>query len=164
MNDKLMSTNNLKSICSVIEMATALQLSWTRLYQLITAGVFPTPVYDIRTRRPYYTVELQKICQKVRQTNIGHNGLPALFYSLRRNLTESAPKILNLSNKRKETPSDPIFRELAESLQRMGIREATEELVNESFKKLHPNQTQEGIDTGLLLRGLFRYFKKGLST
>jgi hypothetical protein len=164
MNEKKMSTNNLKPVCSVTEMAAALQLSRARFYQLIVAGVFPAPVYDIRTKRPYYPIELQEVCYKIRQTNIDHHGLPVLFYSSRQNLSEAKPMTLNKSKKRKETPSDPIFQELAESLQRMGICDTTPELVKDAFTKLHSDKTPEGMDAGILLRELFRYFRKGSST
>jgi hypothetical protein len=164
MNRKLMPESCPKAVYSVTEVARSLELSRARFYQLVQEGVFPTPVYDIRSRRPYYTVELQQRCHQVRQTNIGQNGLPILFYSPRQNLSEAKPMTLNKSKKRKETPSDPIFQELAESLQRMGICDTTPELVEDAFTKLHSDKTPEGMDAGILLRELFRYFRKGQST
>ena len=40
----------------------------------MTEGVFPPPVYDLRTRRPHYTEEMQKMCMAVREKNVGVNG------------------------------------------------------------------------------------------
>jgi hypothetical protein len=103
MNGKLMPESCQKAVYSVSETAHSVGLSRARFYQLVEAGVFPTPIYDIRTRRPYYTAELQEICKKIRQTNIGQNGLPILFYSPRQNLSDPVLKTLNSSKKRKET-------------------------------------------------------------
>ena len=65
MNDRM------KSAVSLSDLARQLNLSRQRLHQLVQAGTFPPPVYDVRTRRPFYTEELQRICLEVRQRNFG---------------------------------------------------------------------------------------------
>ena len=82
MNNKKMS--NLKPIISVTEMARNLNLSRARFYQLLEQGIFPQPIYDLRTKRPIYNIELQQSCFQVRETGIGANNQYILFYSPRK--------------------------------------------------------------------------------
>lgn len=49
-----------KAVVTVAEMARMCGLSRARFYQLQNAGVFPTPLYDVSTRRPFYVEEAQK--------------------------------------------------------------------------------------------------------
>ena len=50
----------MQTVVSVAGMAKLVGLSRQRFHQLMTEGVFPSPVYDIRTRRPHYTEEMQR--------------------------------------------------------------------------------------------------------
>lgn len=70
-------------VVSLAGMARLVGLSRQRFHQLMSQGVFPPPVYDIRTRRPHYTEEMQAICKTVRERNVGINGRVVLFYSRR---------------------------------------------------------------------------------
>jgi hypothetical protein len=150
-----------KAVCSVTEVARSLELSRARFYQLVQEGVFPTPVYDIRSRRPYYTVELQQRCHQVRQTNIGQNGLPILFYSPRHKNDTLTGKTTKLVKKRKETPAtDSIVRELTNALANLGIRDISEEQVADVLNKLYPDNQFQTMDHGVILRGLFRHFRQ----
>ena len=72
-----------KTIVSVAEMARMVGLSRARFYQLVREGIFPTPVYDVTTRRPFFTEEMQDICMGVKKRNCGANGKPILFYAAR---------------------------------------------------------------------------------
>jgi hypothetical protein len=65
---------------SVLEMGEALGFSRQHFHALIAAGVFPPPVYDLRTRRPMYIAELQERCLRVVRNRIGEHGRPVLFY------------------------------------------------------------------------------------
>ena len=58
-----------KSVVSVAEMARMVGLSRQRFYQLL-GGTFPYPLYDIATRRPFYTEEMQQVCLEVRKTKL----------------------------------------------------------------------------------------------
>ena len=73
--------DNLKIAASVAEVARMVGLSRERFYQLQREGVFPMPIYNLETRRPYYTDEMQQECMEVRRRNCGVNGKPVLFYS-----------------------------------------------------------------------------------
>jgi hypothetical protein len=69
----------LPPVCSVSQIASAVGLSRQRFYQLIDAGVFPPPVYDINSKRPFYPQDLQQRCILVRESGIGLNGQVVLF-------------------------------------------------------------------------------------
>jgi len=75
----MLSNNELKAVCSVTEMAGKLGLSRARFYQLQKTGVFPAPVYCVRTKRPLYPLDLQQECLDTRKTGIGHNGQPIVL-------------------------------------------------------------------------------------
>ena len=64
--------NEIKTVMSCSDVARLVGLSRQRFRQLINAGVFPLPMYDVRTRRPFYTQEMAIQCQDVRRTNMGH--------------------------------------------------------------------------------------------
>ena len=70
----------LKSVCSVTAMARKLALSRSRFYDLLKQGVFPGPVSCPGSNHLFYTLELQQQCLQVKQTGIGVNGKPVLFY------------------------------------------------------------------------------------
>ena len=71
-----------KAAVTVAEMARMLNLSRQRLHQLIGTA-FPYPVYNIKTRRPFFTEELQRVCLEVRRRNCGVDGKAILFYARR---------------------------------------------------------------------------------
>jgi hypothetical protein len=147
MKDKKMPT---KAIVSVSEMAAALDLSRARFYQLLDAQILPQPVYDIRTHRPIYPQDLQEKCLAVRQTGIGSNGQYMLFYTPRKN-TGSAPR----KSVQKKVSK---YQDIREALTTMGL-EVTDEQVSTAIADVFPDGI-ENRDHGLVLRELFRHFKK----
>jgi len=76
------SDYDLKTVCSVSELAKKLDLSRARFYQLQKKGVFPVPVYCTRTKRPFYSSALQQKCINIRKTGIGFDGRPVIFNDL----------------------------------------------------------------------------------
>ena len=146
MSNKKMSIN--KPIVSVTEISQMVQLSRARFYQLLEQGFFPKPLHDERSKRPYYDIALQKKILECRQSGIGCDGSCLLFYSPRKNGTTSSPK---------KKKVDPVVRELAETLESMGL-ETTIEQVKQGLTEIYPDGT-EGIDQGVVIRELFRYFK-----
>jgi hypothetical protein len=79
--------NSLKSICSAAAMAKKLSLSRSRFYDLLDKGIFPKAVNCPDTDHKFYTLELQQQCFEVKQTGIGVNGQPVLFYLPRKHRT-----------------------------------------------------------------------------
>jgi hypothetical protein len=60
-------------------MAKKVRMSRQRFYDLI-GDVFPKPLRDENTQRPYYDDGLQKICIEVKNSKVGINGKPIIFY------------------------------------------------------------------------------------
>jgi hypothetical protein len=147
MNDK--KTSSLKPIISISELCQMLQLSRARYYQLVESGFFPKPLYDERSKRPYYDITLQKKLLESRETGIGVDGSFLLFYSPRKKERVSQMK-------RKKV--DPVTQELGEILESMGIETAFEE-VQKALNTLYPDGT-EGMDQGIVTRELYRFFKQ----
>ena len=154
MNRELLSENKLKAICSVTELARILGFSRTRFYQLQKTGVFPMPVFCIRTRRPFYPLNLQKKCIEIRKTGIAHNGQPILFYGERKNCNKAS---LDISESEKSNnKNQQKYEEFTNTLRRMGLNvscKAVENAINELF----PEGLQQHSDEGRIVRDLFRY-------
>ena len=144
MNNKKMS----KQIVSMTEISKMLQMSRARFYQLLQSGFFPKPLYDDRSKRPYYDLELQQKCIECRESGIGSDGSFMLFYSPR--------KKENVSNIRKKK-IDPVIKELTDTLQEMGL-ETTAKQVQQGLSELYPDGT-DGQEQGVVIRELFRHFK-----
>jgi hypothetical protein len=78
-----------KEVVSVAEMAAMVELSRSRFYDLIDEGIFPPPMRDEATGRPFYSRELQEQCLDVRHRNCGVNGKPVMFYAKRAKAPQS---------------------------------------------------------------------------
>ena len=81
-----------KSVITVSEMADLCQLSRSRFYDLIEAGVFPKPTLHPSSKRPMYDRGLQEKCLEIRQTGIGMNGQPVLFNRKPRKVGQPKPQ------------------------------------------------------------------------
>ena len=143
MNNKKLS----KQIVSMTEIAKTLRMSRARFYQLLQSGFFPKPLYDDRSKRPYYDIELQEKCIEARHSGIGVDGSFMLFYSPRKK--ESVSSI-------KKKKADPLIKEITETLQEMGL-ETTLEQVQQGLGELYPDGTGN-VEQGLIVRELFRKF------
>jgi hypothetical protein len=141
-----------KAVMSISEISAMLGISRSRFYQLLAANVLPMPIYDLRTRRPFYPQDLQEKCMEIKQTGIGFNGQYILFYSPRKNKGTGTK-----SSVPKKTSE---YQDLIEALAQMGL-EVSGEQVTKAIADVFP----EGIDNrdqGIVIRELFRYFKKGV--
>ena len=150
MNKKLLSENELKAVCSVTELAGILGFSRTRFYQLQKMGVFPMPVFCIRTRRPFYPLELQKKCIEIRKTGIAYNGQPVLFYGERNNRNKNSVRLSESEN------GSNKYEELTDTLKRMGLN-VSWKAVEDAIDALFPEGLQQHSDEGQAVRDLFRY-------
>ena len=145
MNNKKMPV--LKPIVSVTEMARNLNLSRARFYQLLEQGIFPQPIYDLRTRRPLYNAQLQERCLEVRHSGIGFNHQYILFYSPRKKGIQ--PKISKKSH--------PLHKEFSETLNSMGLACSAKD-VSAALFELYPGGIDR-LDQGIVIRDLFRFLK-----
>ena len=147
---RMLSDNDLQAVCSVTELAKMLGLSRARVYQLQKMGILPKPLYCSRTRRPYYSLELQKECLDIRKTGIGHNGQPIIFNATRKD-----------RSKKPQSSSDPMYKELADILRQMGSN-VTRDKVKDAVKAIYPNGLDRQSDQGMVIRDLFIYLKQKL--
>ena len=138
-----------KSMISVAEMARMVGLSRQRFYQLIGMA-FPHPLYDISTRRPFYTEEQQQVCLGVRRRNCGIDGRAVLFYASRLNSSPRRPK----PAKPKLEPKGKDVAALVDGLNALGLTTATAAQVERTTRELFPQGTN-GIDQSEVLRAVF---------
>jgi hypothetical protein len=144
-----------KAIVTVSEMARMVGLSRARFYQLQKAGVFPSPLYDVATRRPIYDEELQKVCLEVRRRNCGVNGKPVLFYSRRVPITTVPSKPRKVTAK----PPKNEHTDLVDALQALGLGSVTKAQVEAAIKEVFPQGTA-GMDEAEIIRALFLHLRR----
>lgn len=143
-----------RSVYSVAEVARLCNLSRARFYDLIGEGVMPPPVYDPRTRRPMYTVELAAQCVDVRETNIGFDGRYTLFFARRQQPVKATVESTAASApvRRRQPVLDPLVQEMVEALRATGVQQAESEIV-EAIQRRYPQglaETRFEIDLVLL--------------
>jgi hypothetical protein len=120
----------MKAVVTVTEMSNMVGLSRARFYELVNEGVFPPPVYSLRTRRPIYVEDLQKVCLEVRHRNCGVNGRPVLFYSARATEPAKPRKVL--------TPTREQYPDVTTAVRALGLT-TTGDQVTQAIKHLYPN-------------------------
>lgn len=142
-----------KSIVSCSEMARMVGLSRQRFYQLVKDGVFPTPIYDLGTLRPFYDQELQEACLEVRRRNTGVNGRPVLFYVRR-------PGPASVSTKKRQPKPAPKndHADLIDGLKGLGMVNVTIAQVDSAIHELFPGSVNE--DQAEVLRAVFLHLKR----
>jgi hypothetical protein len=145
-----------KAIVTVSEMARMCGLSRARFYQLQKVGIFPPPLFDVSTRRPFYDEEMQKVCLEVRRRNCGINGKPILFYAKRVPLTPPGPKPRKASTTAPKAEQHP---ELIESLQALGLSGVTASQVGAAVKEVFPQGTA-GVEQAEVVRAVFLHLRR----
>lgn len=151
MSNKMMSIS--KPIISVTDMAKSVGLSRARFYQLIRQGIFPQPLYSVRTRRPFFDKDLQEECIHIRQTGIGHNSEYILFYSPRENNSGKR------KSPHKKSKTSPQYTELVETLQTMGLT-ASYTQVEQVVRELYPDGIGN-MEMGVVVKEVYRRLKSG---
>jgi hypothetical protein len=144
---------SLKAAVTVSEMARMVGLSRARFYQLIGTA-FPHPVYDVRTRRPIYVEDLQKVCLEVRQRNCGVDGRPVLFYAKGFSVPKPAKPRKAVTPKAKE-PQHP---EVLAAVRALGLT-ATSDEVTQAVKHLYPNGLG-GVGHPQVIRAVFLHLQR----
>jgi hypothetical protein len=149
-------THKIRPIISVGDMAQALGHSRARFYQLQKQQIYPPPLYEIRTKRPFYDAHLQRLCLGIRESGIGWQGQYILFYGPRK---ESAQ-----NKARTKTPAGrsgpPEYQELTETLKQMGL-DVTEKQVSMAIEKLYRDRLANE-DMGLVVREIYRYIRNSM--
>lgn len=142
-----------KSAVSVSEMARMVGLSRARFYQLVSEGVFPSPIYDLSTRRPFYDEEMQQTCLDVKRRNCGVNGKPVLFYASRHPLNGQPRRPAKPKAKPTNNHAD-----LIESLACLGLT-ANGQQVDAAVKQCFPEGIQK-LESGEVVRAVFLHLKR----
>jgi hypothetical protein len=140
----------MKAAVTVTEMSKLVGLSRARFYELVKEGVFPPPVYSVRTRRPIYVEDLQKVCLDVRHRNCGVNGRPVLFYSARTSSPARPRKIV--------TPTREQYPDVAAAVRALGLT-ATSDEVTKAVKSLYPNGLV-GVGQSEVIRAVFLHLQR----
>ncbi|MGA2442067.1 MAG: hypothetical protein ABSH08_14020 [Tepidisphaeraceae bacterium] len=139
-----------------------LGLSRARVYELIERGALPTPIYDLRTRRPMFNEELQRQALQVRQSGIGIDGQAIIFYRRRAISPASSSSAGTLRNPRRRAQVAPPLNshaDLIAGLQGLGITQANETSVASALAELFPGGAETGQQADTL-RALFRHFRR----
>lgn len=142
-------------VVSLSSMAALCRLSRSRFYQLIQEGIMPPPVYDMYTKRPLYTQELQSVCLQVRTSNIGINGRYILFYGD----TQMSVRAPQRQAPRRTSAANGSFAAMKEGLIALGLSNLTDPKIKDAVKTAYPNGTA-GIDEGEVLRAVFRVLRR----
>ena len=151
MSNKKLSIS--KVIVSMTEISQMCQMSRSRFYQLLEIGFFPKPLYDNRSKRPYYNIELQQKIVECRHSGIGIDGSYMLFYSPRKKENTNSKKVVGNKPKLNSPNAD-----IAETLNQMGV-DVNCSQVGEAIQHLYPDGV-DSLEQGLVVRELFRHFKK----
>src|SRR5690349_9510335 len=69
-----------RAAVGVAEMARLCGVSRSHFWSLVRKGTMPPPIYAVKTRRPLYDAELQQVCLRIRQSNVGFDGEYVMFY------------------------------------------------------------------------------------
>ena len=139
-------------------MARKVGLSRSRFYDLVKAGIFPMPVYCIRTRRPMFLTEQQAEILRVKTTNIGINGEYVLFYAAREASGEAPPQ-------RRPRPTVETSRSrgshegIVEGLRALGMASVTNRQVIEALRLCYP-EGRQGRDDGEVLRTCWQHLRR----
>jgi len=151
MSDK----NDFMAVCSVSGMARKLELSRARFYQLQNTGVFPKPISDDHTKRPFYPLELQQKCMEIRKTGIGLNGKPVIFNTPRKN------NKANVCSNGLDSELNGFCGELVGVLKEFKLK-LTPGKIKTALRQIRPDGLEQYTLTRELIHDLSEYFKKRL--
>ena len=144
---------NTKSVVSVSEMARMVGLSRQRFYQL-AGSTFPSPIYDINTRRPFYTKEMQTVCLEVRRRNCGVDGRPVMFYSKGHQLSkQQKPK------RKTPKPTTPKYTAIADAIQALGLSSVSDQQIGDAIGVLFPEGTNDTAEAEII-RAVFVHIQR----
>jgi hypothetical protein len=139
---------------SISDMARIVGLSRQRFHQLMKSGVFPQPLRDEVTGRPYYDESGQAQCLEVRRRNCGVNGKVVLFYARRQPVAVPSPRPKVARPAPTERHDDVL-----DGVRALGLAQATTAQVGETIKQLFPKGTA-GVDLGEVIRAVFLHLRQ----
>ena len=150
MNDNNM---NIPEYINISTMAKLLNLSRSRLYQLIDQGVLLKPAYLANNKRPVYPKEIAVRNLEVKFSNVGINGEIVMFYSAR-----TTKLIKRVAKPVEKTGSSNKHTELIEALESLGMEDIRPSKIDSEIHKCFPDGTEK-ISEDEILREVFRHMK-----
>lgn len=141
---------------NVSKMAKLLNLSRSRLYQLIDKGILLQPAYLISTKHPVYTKEMAMRNLEAKNSNVGINGEIVMFYSVR--TTTIIPTKKTTKKPPKETTASSKHSDLIDALASLGLEHVTASQIESAMQICYPDGT-ENISDDEILREVFRHLK-----
>ena len=155
MNDKY---DNIPAYINMSKMAELLQLSRSRLYQLIEQGVLLKPVY-LLNKRPAYTREMAERNLTVKRNNFGINQKIVMFYSSRPTTKPSKTKRTAKQPTEQPVESSKKHIEIIEALEALGLENITASQIDSAILKCFPDGTEE-VSEDEILREVFRHMNR----
>lgn len=140
--------SSVKALVSVSEMADLCQISRSRWYELIEAGVFPKPIQIPTAKRPVYDRTLQEKCLEIRSTGVGNNGHPVLF----NRKPEKKSKV-----QRPARQPDQHVEPIMEAVKALGLT-TTLQAVKDALDELYPKGCAD-LDQGEVIRKVFLHLQ-----
>ena len=146
--------NGVRAAISIRDMADQCGLSRQRFMQLVKVGVFPEPQYDVATKRPFYTEEMQGACLDVRRRNFGVNGKVVMFYARR----SSTPSTVRPKKPKDKPAGVDRYAEVVDGLKTLGLTTITAAQAGEAVRECFPGGTT-GIEPGQVIRAVFLHLR-----
>ena len=137
-------------------MAKLLNLSRSRLYQLVEQGVLLKPVYLSNNKRPVYTKEMTMRNLEVKHNNVGINGEIVMFYSARTPTATTKPKKTIKKSTDQKVESPDKHSDLIDALESLGLENTTSSQIDIAIHKCFPDGTKNVSDDDILTE-VFRY-------
>jgi hypothetical protein len=150
-----MSDNlNLPPYMNISTMAKHLNLSRSRLYQLIDQGVLLKPVYLLNNKRPVYTREMAVCNIEVKNSNVGINGQIVMFYSARTMKNKPKKIIKKLIDQKVVSPNKHA--DMIDALESLGLENITSSKIDSAINKCFPDGIENVSDDDILTE-IFRH-------
>ncbi len=149
---------NIPAYINMSNMAKLMNLSRSRLYQLVDQGVLLKPVYLSNNKRPVYTREMVVRNLEVKHNNVGINGEIVMFYSARTSTTAKPKKIIKKSTDQKMVSSDK-HADMIDALESLGLDDINSSNIDSVIHKCFPDGTKN-ISENDILREVFRHMKR----
>jgi hypothetical protein len=148
-----MDQRRTKAVVTITEMARMVGLSPARFRQLM-GTTFPSPLYSVATRRPFYPEDMQLVCLDVRRRNCGIDGKPVLFYCRR-----GGEAVTPRKSKTIQPAKSDQHGELLDGLKALGLTTVTSDQIGTAIKSLYPKGITE-VDRVGMLRAIFLHLRQ----
>ena len=112
------SYQSIKAAVSVSEMAELCEVSRSRWYELVDAGVFPAPVVILPIKRPVYDRSLIEKCLEIKQSGISFGGWPVVWNRKRK---KTSPTKQKATPPAKGQTADPLIEPIFDAIKALGL-------------------------------------------